>query len=269
MKSFAEQLKATRQLLGYKQARPFYNSLKDQGISFNYSYYMRLEQGKVLPSEKVVNEIAQGVGEKEAEALVQCYCRSLFPRFSYLFSHYEVEEAVSPMKEPATAQATKQKELSEKQIACLAAHEIHYHLFLLFTLSRNPIRPEQLTDFVNKQELSKALANLEKQDFLRLTEKGYEAMAVESKFPEAHNKELKKAYALFDTWDISFGEKYGLESVLNKMLIRRVSFRYIGIIRKQLEVLFELVKSSDEMDTRYNEKVIQLRVQLRQGRLPG
>jgi hypothetical protein len=61
----------------------------------------------------------------------------------------------------------------------------------------------------------------------------------------------------------------GLDLLVNKMIIRRVSGRYLVIIRKQLEVLFELVKSSDETDIRFNDQVLQLKVALRQGKLPG
>jgi hypothetical protein len=104
---------------------------------------------------------------------------------------------------------------------------------------------------------------------VRVAEEGFEAVSIESRFPDAYNDELKAAYAKFDLWDEEFGARMGLDLLVNKMIIRRVSGRYLVIIRKQLEVLFELVKSSDETDIRFNDQVLQLKVALRQGKLPG
>ena len=59
------------------------------------------------------------------------------------------------------------------------------------------------------------------------------------------------------------------EQLINKMIVRRVSGRYLALVRKQIDVLFELTKTSDEVDSRYNENVLQLKVSLRQGKLPG
>jgi hypothetical protein len=93
--------------------------------------------------------------------------------------------------------------------------------------------------------------------------------AMELRFPEAYTTELKEAYVKFDRWDQNFGKKFNLEQMVNKMLVRRVSGRYLSLVRKQLDLLFELTKTSDEVDDRYNENVLQLMVSLRQGKLPG
>jgi hypothetical protein len=102
-----------------------------------------------------------------------------------------------------------------------------------------------------------------------VTKDAFEQTSVEMRFPEAYNADLKAAYAKFDTWDETFGSNYGLEKLVNKMIVRRVSGRYLALVRKQLEVLFDLTKASDEVDQRYNDSVLQLKVSLRQGKLPG
>lgn len=266
MSAFAQELKSARSVLGHKNARAFFDSLKEKGVSFNYSYYMRLEQGG-LPSEKVAQEIASALKGELADRLILAYCRCLFPKNSYLF------EAPAAKKEPAQAEKTYvpsgQKELSLKQVAVIAASKANYHLFLAATLARRLVKEKEFHEWFNPRELAVSLKQLGEAALVRVTEEGFEAVSIESRFPDAYNSELKAAYSKFDLWDEEFGARMGLDLLVNKMIIRRVSGRYLVIIRKQLEVLFELVKSSDETDVRFNDQVLQLKVALRQGKLPG
>lgn len=268
MPAFSEELKSLRRELGLKSARAFFDWLKERGVGFNYSYYMRLEQGG-LPSEKVVQEIASACKGQQADRVVLAYCRSLFPKNAYLFPRPGIGAGAAPMKPDQSGAPSGQKELSPRQVAAIAAHESHYHLFLLYTLSRGPIHLREIEGIIAPKVLQSALAVLEEESILRKSEAGYEAVSLEARFPDAYNAELKEAYAKFDLWDETFGAQFALEQLLNKMLIRRVSGRYLTIIGKQLDTLFELVKSSDEVDKRHNDKVLQLKVVLRQGKLPG
>lgn len=269
MASFAEELKITRQGLGHRTARAFHAWLQDRGASFNYSYYMRLEQGG-LPSEKVVQEISAACKGPAADRLVLAYCRSLFPKNAYLFPEPPAPKEAAPPEERlrgATIQG--QRELSLRQVAAIAQGEAHYHAFLLCTLARKPVGAAEFADVYPAKVLRAALATLVKENVLREEETGFVAVSPEARFPEAYNQDLKSAYAKFDAWDESFGARFGLEQILNKLLIRRVSGRYLAIISKQLDALFDIVKSSDEVDQRHNDKVLQLKVLLRQGKLPG
>jgi hypothetical protein len=270
MASFAEELKKIRLSLGHRTARSFHAWLKDRGAGFNYSYYMRLEQGG-LPSEKVVQEIASACRGPAADRLVLAYCRSLFPKNNYLFPEpAAVATAPKPDEEKLRGSTIQgQRELTLRQVASIALGEAHYHAFLLCTLARKPIQAAELTAVYPAKVLNPALAALVKENVLRKGEAGYEAVAPEARFPEAFNRELTAAYENFDAWDESFGARFGLEQILNKLLIRRVSGRYLAIIAKQLDTLFDIVKSSDETDQRHNDKVLQLKVLLRQGKLPG
>ncbi|RZA01788.1 MAG: hypothetical protein EOP11_17215 [Proteobacteria bacterium] len=271
MEAFAVELKNTRLKLGHRTARAFHAWLKERGASFNYSYYMRLEQGG-LPSEKVVQEIANACRAPAADRLLLSYCRSLFPKSAYLFPEPAEEKKPAPIEDdPSLKGATiaSQKELSLRQVAAIGAGEVHYHIFLLCTLARKAIRPEELGTAYPAKVLNAAFALLVKHEVLRQGEEGFEARAPEARFPDAFNQELKDAYARFDQWDESFGSRFALDQLLNKLLLRRVSGRYLSIINKQLDALFEIVKSSDEVDQRHNDKVLQLKVVLRQGKLPG
>src|ERR1700739_3166415 len=91
MPPFAEELKRSRPNAGFKTASAFFDWLKTKGIGFNYSYYMRLEQG-APPSEKGVGELASTVKKDWAERLILAYCQSLFPRQAYLFTHVGGDE---------------------------------------------------------------------------------------------------------------------------------------------------------------------------------
>ncbi len=271
MTPFAEELKKSRQAAGFKTASSFFEWLKAKGIGFNYSYYMRLEQGG-LPSEKVVTELASTVKKDWADRLILAYCQSLFPKHGYLFTGAPSEERAGDEPAPRESSSSSpegQKELTPRQVAALAQNEGTYHLFLLSTLARRAVRTAEVEKWFSGKALSASLKLLTEAGLVSVSKGAFEHTAVELRFPEAYNAELKEAYARFDLWDESFGKKYGLEQLLNKMLVRRVSGRYLVLVRKQLDVLFELTKTSDEVDQRYNDNVLQLKVSLRQGKLPG
>ncbi len=272
MTPFAQELRECRESLGYRTASSFFEWLKTKGISFKYSYYMRLEKDG-LPSEKIVKELTSSLKKDAAERLVLAYCRSLFPRQEYLFTGRQETSGKTDLnssnRESASTTPEGQKELTPRQVAALAGGEVIYHLFLLSTLARRPIRNSEVEKWYSSKVLSAALRVLSESGLV-LAGKGYfEHTAVELRFPDAYSSELAEAYSKFDLWDESFGRKVGLEQMVNKMLVRRVSGRYLLLVRKQLELLFDLTKTSDELDSRYNENVLQLKVSLRQGRLPG
>lgn len=270
MVTFAEALKKVRTEKGHKNARAFYDWLKDKGVSFNYSYYMRLEQGG-LPSEKVVNELANALKSPWADKLILAYCKSLFPKHSYLFPEGATMSAgdgddYSPEGSSLTSA---QKELSVKQVVALASQEDVYHLFLLSTLARKPMEAKELEKWFSAKSLANAKKVLIGEGLLREGPEGIEATSIESRFPDAYNQELKDAYKKFDQWDDDFGSRFELDYLMNKALIRRASGRYLLLIRKQMELLAELVKTSDETDIRFNDSVLQMKLVLRQGKLPG
>jgi len=201
------------------------------------------------------------------DRLILAYCRTLFPKNSYLFA---ARPAAAASPAPVEVyEPTGQKELTPKQVAVLAAAEANYHLFLISTLARKPVQESELQKWFPLKTIQASVKQLEAAGIIRRVEEGFEGATIEARFPEAYNKELKEAFAKFDRWDESFGGQFDLDFLMNKMLIRRVSGRYLLIIRRQMDLLLELLRSSDEVDTRYNDNVLQLKVVLRQGKLPG
>jgi hypothetical protein len=80
---------------------------------------------------------------------------------------------------------------------------------------------------------------------------------------------LKELYKKMDEWDLSFGEKLNLTPVIKRMQIRRISWRYLNLIESHLNLVFEMIRSSDELDTKHNDHIIHLQLVLKQGKVPG
>src|SRR4051812_42480455 len=112
MTPFAEELKRSRRQAGFKTASSFFEWLKTKGIGFNYSYYMRLEQGG-LPSEKVVSELASSVKKDWADRLILAYCASLFPNQGFLFA--SPPPAAPATEEPAPRESDSSSPEGQKE----------------------------------------------------------------------------------------------------------------------------------------------------------
>lgn len=270
---FARRLKSIRLRTGARSARAFFNELSEgRRLTFNYSYYVRIEKGLTLPSAQVVSTLAELVGETDAAALVQAYCQTLFPRFSSVFGHYR-EPAVDGASDPSSDRAegplvTTQSELSRTQVAVIGSDRDTYHVFLIATLARKPFPIDRLGEVLRGDPLV-AVRKLEAAKLISMKGNELSATAVEARFPKATDKATKEIYERLDEWDDEFGTRFDMEALVHKLLLRRISPRYLSLIRSQLENLFDLIKASDETDTKYNDEVVHLRVTLRRGRLPG
>lgn len=271
---FASSLRQLRQKAGFDKARGFHSQLVEDGVEINYAYYMKMEAGQVLPSHKVVEQISQCLDDEEAAQLILSYCRTLFPRKKHLFPASKnslkqitptasLDSQVSPVKGQG-------RELNRRQVHVLARSKVHYHLFLMASLARQDLPLEEIRQVFQPKNVDAAIADLEAAKILRIQKNGIRTLAGEHQFPSAKDfSELRPIYRQFDEWDESFAEDFEFESRINKMLIRRISPRYLNIIEKSLETVLSLVRASDELDTRHNEDLIQVRLSLRSGKLPG
>jgi len=159
-----------------------------------------------------------------------------------------------------------QKKLTEKQVHTLAMNKDNYHLFLMMTLARKPLEQKDLENF---KSFKKSIAALKAEQILVSTNDSIQAASTEFVFPKAETETLKKYYETFVLWDKEFEKKFSLETLVNKMMIRRISPRYLGLIQKQIEVLVDILRISDESDVRHNNQVIQLQINLCKGEIPG
>lgn len=267
MNLVAQTLKEIRLRLQYDSAKTFFGFLSERGLVCNYPYYMKIEKGDAFPSSSVLNQIAKSLPDSEGVLLVKAFCADQFKDFSYLF---EIDRNTSSALTDNSAEVHQgQRELSQRQVHTLASGVSLYHVFLMCTLARRPLQVQELETFFSKKVLIAALDTLFKEKILVQSAQGIQAFSPDVIFPKSSSDELSKYYEKLDQWDIEFGEQFELQDVLSKMLIRRISFRYLSLIQKQLEMLFDLVRSSDEIDTRYNSQVVQLQISLKKGTLPG
>lgn len=270
---FANTLRLLRKRAGHEKARGFHSYLTDQGVEINYAYYMKMESGQVLPSHKIVEQISRTMADEDSAALILSYCRAQFPKSKHLFPAPEntpsLKESKREVLSPAPAQGIG-RELNRRQVHVLARSKTHYHLFLTATLARKPLPLEELKKVFNWKNLQGAITELEAGKILRVLPEGLKTFATEHQFPSSTDfPELKPLYRQFDEWDESFAEDFEFANRLDKMLIRRISPRYLNVIEKSLDMVLSLVRASDELEDKHNEDLIQIRLSLKSGRLPG
>ena len=274
MKSFGRLLKAIRKGYGYKSAKDSFNFLVSRGLSCNYPYFMKLEQGKASPSAQIINQIALGVRSEDAEKVVLVYCQELFPKFKHLFQPRQSMDLLPEASGEEDSFIHKgkagQPELTIKQVHFLAQEKARYHFFVLLTLARQGIETQELHQHFGIQQSKDLIEKMIENKIAFVQSDRVFAMQTDIRFPDVkQSQDLKMLYQKFDLWDQDIGSQFAFEDVVNKMFLRRISIRYLGLLQKNLDLLFETLKSSDETDKRYNESVVQLQVQLKKGRFPG
>ncbi len=268
--SLGSLLKQTRSQMGYKSARAFYLFLKKRAqLDFNYSYYVRIENGKVLPSHKILSNIATILKGEAGDSLVLAYCSELFPGRFHLFSS-NPDVAPPPVASVEVVPLRGQKFLSLRQVHVIASSQIHYFIFLIVTLARKPVTLKNLKlRFKGETLLEKAVRDLEEVRVLQLDNGEIFSLTNELRFPKAVGKILINTYLQLDHWDKNFSEFFEFEKNVEKFLLRRVSPRFIGLLQAQLNFIVDLTKSSEEMDSTYNEDVLMLSLKMAKGKLPG
>lgn len=268
MKVFGETLIKLRSELGHKSAKSAHDYFHGRGLDCNYQYYVKIEKSLVLPSNQLVNQLAKLLkNKKQAETLIQAFCSDQFKSFAYLF---KPSDATTQIKYPTASSEPQfpqgQKTLSTKQIHTLAKRKETYYLFLLITLSRRPLR---LPEIENLKGLKSAVSQLQEDGILILAKDEITATSTEFVFPKADSDDLKLCFEKFDSWDKEFEKEFTLENIINKMMIRRISVRYLNLILQQIDVLASTLRVSDESDSHHNNQVVQLQIRLSKGELPG
>ena len=95
------------------------------------------------------------------------------------------------------------------------------------------------------------------------------SISTDMRFPSAETPTQKKLYEELDLWGIEFTKSMGFESLLQKMMLRRVSGRYLSVILGHCNLLLDLVRSSDEVESKHNDHVLMLNISIQNGNLPG
>ena len=264
MNRFSQVLVNIRSETGFRTSKAHYNYLKAKGLECNYQYYVKIESALVFPSSMIVNQIAKALSREKGELLIKAFCADQFENFHYLFEDTEIKK--SDVSSALLSVNQGQKELSFSQIDCLYKKKNNYFLFLILTLSRSPL---SLKDLAKYSFLKKSISDLVEISIAHLHNDTLSAASSEFIFPKIIDPKMTEIYATFDLWDREFSAQFEFENFLNKMMIRRISPRYFGVIQKQIEAFTDFVRCSDESDQRFNSEVIHLHISLSKGALPG
>ncbi len=263
MNSIGSKLSQIRKELGFSTSKEFFNYLKSKGLDCNYQHYVKIEKNSVIPSSILVHQIAMALEKNKSKELILSYCAQLFPKHDYLFD-YAKNDYSGVAEKKVIVQTSVATELSERQIKSLSKRKENYYLFLILTLSRIPIQMNKLENikFLNLsiKDLLHSCIAVQEGELIR-------PLSTEYRFPK--NESFKKDYEKFDLWDVEFTGDFKFELLLNKMMIRRISPRYLNVINQQIEALTGLVRLSDESDKMYNTEVLHLHIKIQKGDLPG
>lgn len=262
MSLFRETLVRIKNELGHATTKEFYQALKKRGLSCNYQHFVKIEKGSSFPSSLLVNQIVSGLDKKNGNELILSYCSEMFPSRDFLFPQPRTQATAPPS--PQESRPSFATELTPKQIATLASKKEIYHLFLILTLSRTPVKIEDLK-FLSNQK--KPLQVLEDAGIAIIEDEYIRTISTEYRFPK--DSSLDKYYNSLDEWDLIFATDFHFESLLNKVMTRRISPRYLSVINQQIDALVGLVRLSDESDPAFNTEVLQLQIKVKKGDLPG
>lgn len=267
--SIGTTLKTIRKKMGFQSARAFYQALEARAdLQFNYSYYMKIEADQMAPSDKVINQLAALLPQADGDLVVAAYCHRLFPRqMPRIMSQPDGALVGSKSRKEGSIKGF-QQELTERQVACVSRSQDHYFLFLLLTLARQPLRREQLTayEFV---DLDSALTALQQAKLVTVGPEGLTATFPEFVFPRATGDSLKKFYSQLDIYDQERHSFFRMSKVKRASFFKRISPRQSEIILGHLELLFQTIRSADDVDVAYNSEVISFNVNLHKGPLKG
>lgn len=278
---FGSELKRIREALGYSSANSFYRDFLSRRapVGFNYSYYMKVEGERALPSPGFVSEIVALLPEEEERVeLIRAYCKSLFPQYARIFASESKPPAAGrqarstatlPFTTGERALLVKPRFLTEAQVASVARSRDTYFLFLILTLARVPVPIAELKSRIGEKSISAALSELVKAKLAHVEGEFAASGVKEMKFPPGDSATLKKHYAAIDRWNLEFGQHMSFESVANRMLVRRISRRYSSLILSHTRLLVELLKASDEVQQDFNDEVVMFNLSISRGDLPG
>lgn len=278
---FGSELRRIREALGYESANSFYREFlsKRAPVGFNYSYYMKVEGERALPSPAFVSEVVSLLtGEEHRVELIRAYCRSLFPKYASIFASERGPSALTrpssrprgiPFAAGERGLLVKPRFLTEAQVACLSRSRETYFLFLILTLARVPVPVVELRKRIGEKRIPSALAELVAAKLAHVEGEFAASGVKEMKFPPGETPSLRRHYSLIDQWNLEFGQEMKFEIVSNRMLVRRISRRYSSLILSHIQLLVELLKASDEVQQDFNDEVVMFNLNISRGDLPG
>lgn len=268
MGRLSENLLKLREELGFRSAQAFYRHAADLGgVRVNYAHYKKIESGLMLPKPEFVSRLGKAFPEHAAR-LVHAFCQDQFPDHAELFGEARVTDPAPPVTMNPKALLYAEDELTPKQVAVIVRSEWHYGLYMLLNLARRPVTETEIRDTLSELPAA-AIADLIEAKLAYRDDRGVKASAVEARFPESTTDALRKAYRQMDQWDLALHERFGLQKLYRWTMYRRVSPRYLPLIRKFAEVLTDQVRTADESEISRNDDVVYFSLDIRNGKIPG
>ncbi len=262
-----------RKQLGFSSARRFYNEHLDKRtrLEFNYQYYMKIEGNKVLPSPKIISSISSTLTEEFSDQLVVAYCETIFPTKRLLFQKIKkIDKAPFASKAIKTLPTLVQQQyLTENQVSTIGKSRDHYHCFLAVTIARAAVYIPDLKKKLKIKEMKNILEDLIIARLVTCEDNYVMSISNEMKFPTEISEALQKTYNQIDVWNTQAAQYLNFTNSMQKMIIRRVSPRYVELILNQANGLFDILRAADETNQSYNEDVMMMNLTISQGKLPG
>ncbi len=262
--------------LGFTSARAFYQDYlcRKSSLEFNYSYYMKIEGSRVLPSAHMVSAIAETLDPDHQQTLIISFCQTLFPTHSAIFNSSKPSgrrRRAAELRVPNQQDVTliKPRWLTPAQVAAVAKSKVHYFVFLILTLARSPISTLELANILNSADLKRPLDDLSALKLASLSGDRVTCIAKELKFPKADSPAIQGYYEAIDIWNLEFAKEMKFNQSIDKMFVRRVSSRYVPLLAMHAQLMFDSLKAFDEVDQSYNDDVVMVNCSISLGQLPG
>jgi hypothetical protein len=270
-----------KERLGYRSARAFFDKHLSERtrLDFNYSYYMKIEGGKINPSSQVISNLCSAFEEADAREILLSYCETIFPERAGVFKKVRSTNRVAKKNftkvTSSNANDSTQTYLTLAQVGCLSKSKHYYFTFLLLTLARRPIEVTELKKALpqlksfGEEELEFLIEDFVKAKLIKIDQEKISSISTDMKFPLPETAALQKTYDQMDLWSIAFQQEMQFTSLVQKMMLRRVSSRYLSVIQAHCNVLIDLIRASDEIEPDHNDEVLMFNVSIQQGKLPG
>ena len=282
MNPFSLYLRKLQADLGFPSAKSFYEYLSSAGpLNFNYTYYMKIEGSKQIPSPSIVQRIASILPRGYQDALTLAYCATLFPERADLFHAREpvtgspgADVATPPKKtfskHEVNSKVSKSKQISLSQFDAITRTRTHYFLFLLFTQARRPLRPEEIEHYFPAHEYTSAVTDLLASKVLfGSPEAGFRTVVDDLKFPVPDSEFLQAAYDRMTPWDKEFPAHFEMAPDFTRLHLRRCSQKSAVLLKAHLRLLNDLAFAAEDSNEDLNQEVFFLDLYFSLGKLPG
>lgn len=258
MAHFTHFINTLKDELGYKSLDLFHEYLKNEGLDCNYQDFNCMATEETKPSQNLIDTLLAILDVDKKDQLIKLYCEIIFPR------NYQKTT-------PENVRFLKQKvqfDLNEQQIGELAKSKIHYYLFLILVLKAEKIKSSLLKkQFGNLDTFDTVINDLVRSQILIEHNNYIYSASPNIKFPSASNDKVKKFYQQFDDWDKDFSNSFNYEKLLEKTIIRRVSERHLPLIQKQIENVFDTIRTSETSQIlRDQEPIVFLQLNFSKGK---